>query len=255
MFRIAKIIFCDMSKNKTTLFFFLCLMIMSWASFIIEDNIHKGLLTIMNVVLIIVPLVSLLFTTVYVYNSREFIILLLSQPVPRSMIWNGIYTGIASSLCVAYLLGTGIPILVFASDMVGILMFFSGLGLTLIFVSIAFLICSYVTDKSKGIGISLVLWLLFAVIYDGIMLFILFQFSDYPIDNLMITLLMLNPIDLARLQILIKLDVSAIMGYAGAIFKNLLSVNSGLVITTIVMSFWMIVPYYISLNRFKKKDM
>lgn len=255
MIKIGKIIFRDMSKNKTTLFFLLSLMIMSWASFIIENNVHKGLLTIMNVVLFIVPLVSLLFTTVYVHNSREFIVLLLSQPIPRSIIWKGIYIGVTSSLCMAYLLGCGIPILIYSFNIIGLIMILSGLGLTLIFVSIAFLVCSYVSDKSKGIGIALVLWLLFAIIYDGVMMLILFQFSDYPIDNLMIALLMLNPIDLTRLQILIKLDVSAIMGYAGAVFKNFLGVNAGLIVTVFVMIFWIIVPYYFSIRRFKKKDM
>lgn len=255
MLKITKIVFRDISKNKTTLFFLLSLMIMSWASFIMEDNVHKGLLTIMNVVLFIVPLVSLLFTTVYVHNSKEFIILLLSQPIPRSRIWNGIYAGVISSLCAAYLLGTGIPILVYSFDQTGMLMIFSGLGLTLVFVSIAFFICSYISDKSKGIGIALVIWLLFAIIYDGLMLFILFQFSDYPIDNLMVTLLMFNPIDLTRLQILLKLDVSAIMGYAGAVFKNFLGVNDGLIVTMAVMIFWIIVPYYFSIRRFRKKDL
>lgn len=255
MIKIVKIVFRDMSKNKATLFFLLTLMIMSWASFIIEDNVYKGLLTIMNVVLFIVPLVSLLFTTVYVHNSKEFIILLLSQPVPRSTIWNGIYVGVVSSLCAAYLLGTGIPILIYSFNAVGWLMILSGLGLTFVFVSLAFLVCSYVSDKSRGIGVALVLWLLFAIIYDGAILFILFQFSDYPIDNLMIMLLMLNPIDLARLQILIELDVSAIMGYAGAVFKKFLGEQMGLTVASVVLIFWVVVPYYLSIRKFKKKDM
>jgi len=255
MLRIIKIIFGEILKNKTTLFFIVVLAAMSWTSFIIEDNIHKGLLTVMNVILFIVPLMSLLFSTVYLHNCREFIILLLGQPVARSTIWQGIYAGVSSSLCAAFLFGAGIPILVYSFNLLGLLMILMGLALTLIFVSLAFLICSYVADKSKGVGIALVLWLFFAIIYDGIMLFVLFQFNDYPIDKLMIALLMLNPIDLARLQALMQLDVSAIMGYAGAVFKNFLGVKAGMTVTSVVMIFWILLPYYLSIKRFNRKDM
>lgn len=255
MNKITNVIFLDIVKNKVILFFLLILAAMSWASFIIEDNTHKGLLTIMNVVLFIVPLMSLLFSTIYIHNCKEFIILLLSQPISRSVIWNGVYKGVALSLCLAYLIGVGIPILVYSFNSLGLLMILAGLGLTLVFLSLAFLISSYVSDKSKGIGIALVLWLLFAVVYDGLMLFILFQFSDYPIDSFMITMLMLNPIDLVRLQILIKLDVSAIMGYAGATFKKFLGVHAGMLVTSLVMCFWIILPYLLSIRQFKKKDM
>jgi Cu-processing system permease protein len=255
MLRIIKIIFNEVFKNKTTLFFIFVLAAMSWASFIMEDNVHKGLLTIMNVILFIVPLMSLLFSTVYLHNCREFIILLLGQPIARSTIWQGIYAGVSSSLCAAFLFGAGIPILIYSFNLLGLLMILMGLALTLIFVSLAFLICSYVADKSKGVGIALVIWLIFAIIYDGLTLFIMFQFSDYPIDNLMIGMLMFNPIDLARLQMLIQLDVSAIMGYAGAVFKNFLGVKAGMAVTSVVMILWIVLPYYLSIRRFNKKDM
>lgn len=255
MYKIIRIIFRDIFKNKIILFFLIALMAMSWASFMIENNVYKGLLTIMNVVLFVVPLMALLFSTVYLHNCKEFITLLLSQPVSRHVIWIGIYIGISLSLCMAYLIGVGIPVLVYSFNSVGLLMILAGLGLTLVFVSLAFLICAYVSDKSRGIGIALVLWLLFAIVYDGIMLFILFQFSDYPIDGFMVVMLMLNPVDLARLQILIKLDVSAIMGYAGAVFRNFLGAQASMIVSFVVMGFWIFLPYLLSVRQFRKKDM
>lgn len=255
MMKIFKLIFKDILKNKTTLFFLIVLSIMSWVSFAMEDDVYKGLITIMNEVLFVVPLMALLFSTIYLHNCRECIVLLLGQPVRRSTIWNGIYAGVATSLCLAYLLGAGIPILIYSCNMAGLLMIFMGLCITLVFVSLAFLICSYVSDKSKGIGLALVLWLFLAIIYDGIILFILFQFSDYPIDNLMIGTLIFNPIDLARLQILIKLDVSAIMGYAGAAFKELLGKETGMLVSFLVLVLWIVLPYLWSVRLFRKKDL
>ena len=83
MNRIIKIILQDILKNKIVLGYTLILAILSWSSFALEDNSAKGLLTILNVILFTVPLVSILFATIYLYNSAEFIELLLSQPVKR----------------------------------------------------------------------------------------------------------------------------------------------------------------------------
>ncbi|WP_211200534.1 MULTISPECIES: ABC transporter permease subunit [Bacteroides] len=255
MIKIFKLIFKDILKNKTTLVFLVVLAVMSWVSFSMEDDVNKGLITIMNEILFIVPLMSILFSTIYLHNCRECIVLLLGHPIRRATIWNGIYAGVASSLCLAYLLGAGIPILVYSFNMAGLLMIFMGLCITLVFVSLAFLICSFVSDKSKGIGLALILWLFLALIYDGIILFILFQFSDYPIDHFMIGTLMLNPIDLARLQMLIKLDVSAIMGYAGAAFKELVGKKAGIIVSFLVLVLWVVLPYLWSVRLFRKKDL
>ena len=45
--------------------------------------------------------------------------------------------------------------------------------------------------------------------------------EDYPLDKLSLTGTILNPIDLSRTLILLKLDISALLGYTRAIFKNL----------------------------------
>jgi Cu-processing system permease protein len=69
-------------------------------------------------------------------------------------------------------------------------------------------------------------WLYFALIFDGLVLFLLFQFQDYPIENAMVGITAFSPIDLARIQILLHLDVSAMMGYTGAIFKDFFRNNT-----------------------------
>ena len=73
MNRIIKIILSDIIRNKIVLAYTLILSILSWSSFALEDNSSKGLLTILNVILFTVPLVSILFATIYLYNSAEFI--------------------------------------------------------------------------------------------------------------------------------------------------------------------------------------
>lgn len=255
MNKIIKIIFLDILKSKIIIAYTLMLGLLSWSSFAMEDNAAKGLLTILNVILFTVPLVSILFSTIYIYNSSEFIELLLSQPVKRKKIWVGLFSGLSFSLIAAFLLGAGIPLLVYSFDSVGIMMILMGVMISLVFTSLACL-CSILTrDKAKGIGISIMAWLYFALLFDGIVLFLLFQLSEYPIENAMVAITALSPIDLARIQILLHLDVSAMMGYTGAVFQNFFGTSLGLIISFLLLCFWVLVPFCISLKKFIKKDL
>jgi Cu-processing system permease protein len=255
MNRIIKIIFLDILKNKIILAYTLILAILSWSSFGLEDNSAKGLLTILNIILFTVPLVSILFATIYLYNSTEFIELLLSQPIKRKKIWLSLFLGLSLAMVLAFFIGAGIPLLINAPDSVGIMMLVIGCLITLVFVALAFLSSILTRDKAKGIGIAIMGWLYFALLFDGIILYLLFQFSDYPIEKAMILVTAFSPIDLARIQILLHLDVSAMMGYTGAIFKDFFGTSLGLLISFSLLCLWIIIPFFISLIKFKNKDL
>jgi len=51
------------------------------------------------------------------------------------------------------------------------------------------------------------------------------------------------------------MDVSALMGYTGAVFQNFFGTTYGVIITLLVMLLWTIVPVSLSLRKFKKKDL
>lgn len=255
MNRIIKIILSDILKNKIVLVYTFILAVLSWSSFGMEDNTAKGMLTILNVILFTVPLVSILFTTIYIYNSSEFIELLISQPIRRSKIWISLFISLSLSLIISFLIGSGIPLLINAPNLNGIMMLLIGVLITAIFVSLAFLSAIFNRDKARGIGASIVIWLFFALIFDGLILFLLFQFSDYPIEKPMIFVTSLSPIDLARIQMLLHLDASAMMGYTGALFKEYFGNGTGIAISLLLLILWVIVPFVLSLKKFKTKDL
>lgn len=255
MNRIIKFIVLDILKNKIVLVYTLILAVLAWSVFSLEDNSTKGILTLLNVVLLTVPLVSVIFSTIYLYNSTEFIELLLSQPINRSKIWWSLFFGLVISLLLSFFIGVGIPILIYAPGDVGFMMLLVGLFISTVFVSIAFLSSIITRDKAKGIGISIMLWLFFALLFDGIVLFLLFQLADYPIEKMMVGITALNPIDLARILILLHLDVSAMMGYTGAIFKDFFGTSLGVVLVFIILFLWIAIPYWVSLVKFKRKDL
>lgn len=233
----------------------LLLAIFAWSAFSLEDTSAKGVLSLLNIILLTVPLVSVLFTTIYIYNSAEFVELLTSQPIKRTKIWISLFAGLACSMSMAFLLGAGIPLFVYAETTLSIIMVSIGILVSLVFVSLAFFSASITRDKAKGIGVSIMLWLYFALLFDALVLFLLFQLSDYPIEKMMVGITASSPIDLARILILLHLDVSAMMGYTGAIFKKFFGTTTGMSIAFLLLTLWIAIPYLISLRIFRKKDL
>ena len=252
---IVKYVMLDLLKNRIVMGYTLLLLVLSFGMFSIDENSTKGVLSLMNIALIFVPLISIIFSTIYVYNSAEFIELLVAQPLKRKTLWLSIYSGLALSLAVAFLIGVGVPVLIYESSATGLILIISGLFQTLIFTGIALLASVKTRDKAKGIGVSILTWFVFTLIYDAIVMLLLFQFSDYPLEKPMIALTMLNPVDLSRILILLKLDISAMMGYTGAVFNEFFGGQLGMLVSAIVLLLWAAVPIWLSVKQFQKKDL
>lgn len=255
MKKIIKYVMADILRNRIVLVYLFFLLVASFSVFSLEDNSTKGLLSLLNIVLLVVPLISIIFSTIYVYNSAEFIELLVSQPLKRRTIWISLFVGLAGSLSLAFFVGVGIPVLLYEANLTGVMMIGVGLLLSIIFVAIAMLAAVRTRDKAKGIGVAIMLWVYFSILFDGLVLFLLFQLSDYPLEKAMVGISALNPIDLSRILILLQLDVSAMMGYTGAIFKDFFGTASGMVISLSVLLVWILLPVWLSVRNFNRKDL
>lgn len=255
MNKVIKYVFIDIVRNRIVLAYTILLSIISFSVFSLEDTSAKGLLSLLNLILFIVPLVSIIFSTIYIYNSSEFIELLVSQPLMRKNIWLSLFSGLSVSLTLAFLIGAGLPIVIYQPNATGCIMVIMGCLLSLIFVAIAMMSAVSTRDKAKGIGAAIFLWLYFAVIFDGLVLFLLFQFEDYPLEKPMMVISALNPIDLSRIIVLLRLDVSALMGYTGAVFKDFFGTQSGFVVSLVVLILWVAAPLAWSVYKFDRKDL
>jgi len=255
MNKIVKYVLHDIFRNRILLAYVILLALSSSGLFLMNEDISKSLSSLLTVMLLVVPLVSILFTTIYFFNSYEFIELLIAQPLERGRILSGVYFGIGLSLLIAFWLGIGLPVILFDGTTVGWNFLLAGSLLTLVFTSLAFFASVLTRDKTRGIGTSLLLWFYFTLIFDGILLGVMFAFSDYPLEKLTIFLTCLNPVDLARILVLLKMDISALMGYTGAVFDQFFGSGNGMVVAISVMLAWVIVPLVIALLIFKKKDL
>lgn len=255
MNKIIKYVVLDILRNRILLSYTVLLMAISGTIMSLADNNTKALLSLLNIVLIVVPLVSIIFSTIYYYNSLEFIELLVCQPLKRKRILLSIYLGLASSLLIAFAVGVGIPLLLFDHSATALLLVLVGAALTVIFSALAVLGSVVMRDKAKGIGVAILLWFYFSLLYDGLVLFLLFQFSDYPLEKTSIVLGSLNPIDLGRIVLLLRLDNSAMMGYTGAVFKSFFGSTGGMLLSFGILMVWMLLPLWGALRRFQRRDL
>ncbi|MFN8287972.1 MAG: ABC transporter permease subunit [Chitinophagales bacterium] len=255
MFKICKYVIYDILRSKVLIAYMLFLLAISFSLFALGDDTAKTIVSLMSVVLIIVPLISIVFSTTYFYNSYEFLELLVAQPISRRSLLLGEYAGVALSLVVVFLVGIGIPVCLYAPNSTGAMLVLSGTALTLTFVSLAFFASVATRDKARGIGLSLLLWFYFAILYDAIVLIILFSFNDYPLDKAVIALASLNPIDLSRILLLMKMDIAALMGFTGAVYKHFFGTMYGLFYSCGLLLLWIVLPVIICARMFARKDL
>lgn len=224
-----------------------------------SDSSAKAALSLSNVVLFIVPLVSLVFGTMYLYNAREFTELLLAQPVGRRQMFAGLYLGLALPLAAAFLVGISAPLVIHGLDdsvSLAALLVLAGVGvaLTWVFLAIGLLISVRVEDRVRGLGIAIALWLATAVLYDGVVLLIATIYADYPLEEPMLALMLANPVDLGRVALLMRFDASALMGYTGAVFERFFGSLVGSLAAGAALTLWIGGPLAYAMMRFRRKD-
>lgn len=246
-------------RSRWSYVYFLFYLLLGVVLLFLNNDLSKAVITLMNVIIILVPLIGTIFGVMYYYNSREFTELLLAQPVKRSSIFLGQYFGVATSLAMSLVIGLGLPFVfygIFNSSAIWdfTLLLITGAFLTFIFTALAFVIALSNENRIKGFGYAILLWLFMAVIYDGLFLMSLLYFEDYPLDKFSLVATMFNPVDLSRVLILLKLDISALLGYTGAVFQQFFGTNFGLILSFVMLVFWVIIPTFFIWRIAKRKD-
>lgn len=259
MLKILKYSFFDLMRSRWSYVYFAFYLVLGSTLLFLNSDLSKAVITLMNVIIVLVPLIGTVFGVTYYYNSKEFTELLLAQPLKRSSIFLGQYLGVALSLSISLFLGLGVPFVLyglFESSAIWdfSLLLVTGTFLTLIFTALAFNIALSNGNKIKGFGYAILLWLFLAIIYDGLFLTTLIMFEEYPLDKLSLIGTLLNPIDLSRTLILLKLDISVLLGYTGAVFKQFFGTHLGLIVSFAMLGFWVILPVYRIIFISKRKD-
>ncbi len=256
--KIIKYSFYDILRSWWVLLYGMFFLAITSTLLYFSGDFTKALVSLLNVVLLLVPLISTVFGTMYFYNSREFTELLLAQPIKRSHIFLGQYLGLAISLMLSFCIGIGLAFLLFAGSLQEsshlLMLMLCGSLLTAIFTVLAFLVSVSFEDKIKGFGIAILLWLCAAVIYDGLFLAFLVIFDDYPLEKASVGITLFNPIDLSRILILLRLETAALLGYTGAVFEKFFGTLQGTLISFFALVLWVILPLLLFIRKVSHKD-
>ena len=257
MYKVFKYSFFDLIRSRWSLIYFGFYLMLTTGLLMLSGEASRVIVSLLNVILLLSPLIATFFGVTYFYNSREFVELLLAQPIPRAAIFLGQFLGMALSLSLSLLAGIGLPFLVLGgSTQLGNLavLLLDGVLLSFIFSGIAYYIALRNDNKIRGFGWALAIWLFFAVIYDGILLMLLFWLREYPLEKFALFAAMSNPIDLSRIFVLLRLDLSAIMGYTGAVFRHLLGSGAGVAAALFLLLVWVLGPIWSIRRKAMSKD-
>ncbi len=217
------------------------------------------LVSLLNVVLLLIPLIALVLGAASLYSATEFTELLLAQPISRRSLFIGLYCGLTVPLAAATVLGLVLPFVferaldATTAPTLAMLAAVSVL-LVCVFTALAFFVTICVRDRARGLGVAIMGWLGLAVLYDGLVLALASAFRDWPIERGMLAAMVLNPIDLARTILLIRVDAAALMGYTGALFRAAFGTTSGVALAALALCLWVAAPWWLSARAFDRRD-
>ena len=170
----------------------------------------------------------------------------------------GLYLGLAVPLAGAFVIGAGLPFALHLGAGAGAgalaALGLAGIGLSLACSAMASWMALRTDDRLRGVGYALGAWFTMTILYDGIVLAASAMFDAYPLERPLLGLMLVNPVDVARVLVLTQLDVSALMGYTGAIFQRTFGTGAGTTVAVAALMAWCGVPLAFAARSFRRRD-
>jgi Cu-processing system permease protein len=224
------------------------------------SSISNTIVSLSSLNVFLLPLIALLLAYHAIVGEDEdgTLLLLLTYPITRADLLLGKLLGQSSILAIATLLGfgsAGLSIVLFAESIAVMeivsafsVFIFSAILLGVSFIAIAFVISSWVSEKSKAAGLALLVWFFFVLIYDLSLLGMLVATEGKLHADLFPFLLLLNPTDIFRLINLLTFETNG-TGLLGIASEQSFSTGGLLV----AMLAWIIVPITMAYYRLSKR--
>lgn len=225
-----------------------------------SPSLSSTIASLSSLSVFIIPLIALLLCYDSFVGEQESgtLLLLMTYPISHGQLLLGKFIGQGGVIALATILGFGsaAALLQLTTDMVAIGEAFSLFILTstllgLCFIALAYVISLLVSEKSKAAGIALILWLLFVIIFDLVLLALLVGTDEMVTQHGLVQLMMFNPADLFRLINLSSLNSSDVNGVLSVAINSSYSTSTLL----LVMLAWIIAPLSIALIVFKNKNL
>jgi Cu-processing system permease protein len=217
-------------------------------------------LSLMNLVLLVVPLIGLLLGVTSLAGGGETLPLLLAQPVTRGEVLAGKFAGLSLALAAAQALGFGSGGLVIAlhagTDQVPGFVTLTALSLLLGWLSIAAALglAAIWPDRFRAMSAALILWLVMVVAYDLVVLGVTSVLRGLPLEAILIPALLVNPVDLARVTVTLAVGSGALFGPTSAVLAKRFGSEGGIALGLAVLIVQTLIPLWIAARIFRRRD-
>ena len=219
--------------------------------------------SLVQLVLLLVPLTSLLIGVLSLAPERGAAELLFSQPVSRRTILLGKLLGLFEALVGAQALGFGAAGLVIFSQsgsegLAGFLMLFAAsAALTAIFLGLAALLAAAAIGRrrTRALALALVVWFVAVVLFDVAALGLASLLPSGPASRVLIMAVIVNPVDAVRTATLLGIEGAAAFGAASLAFLRFTRGPWGAAaLLGLSLLFWIAVPALAAVERLRRTD-
>lgn len=225
------------------------------------QDFYRTTVTMLNLALIIIPVVALVAGGQSLCGDPGYFEFLASQPVSRSDVLLGKVSGLFIALTVMTVAGFSLGGLIVAlkthSEGIWKYFVFVGMSITLglVFISLSAMLSILANRRPMAIVTALILWFFFLFVYDFIILSASYYVEEAYLRQMLYFSLLGNPIDMARVVVLMAVGGEAALGAAGA---GLLRMFGGSVTAAIsalaLFLVWITVPLVLAALVFKRQD-
>ena len=227
------------------------------------QDFSRTAVSLVQLILLLTPLTSLVIGVLALSPERGSAELLFSQPVSRRAVLVGRILGLFAALAAAQALGLGAAgLVVFSrSGQSGLsgygILFLGALVLTAIFLGIAALLASGgVGRRARALALALIVWFAAVVLFDVAALGAASLLPSGAASRLLITAVLVNPIDAVRTGALLGIQGTTAFGAASLAFLRFTKGPTGAAgLLALSALAWMVLPVALAVRRLDRADL
>jgi Cu-processing system permease protein len=219
--------------------------------------------SLVQLVLLLVPLTSLLLGVLTLASDRGAAELLYSQPVSRRTILLGRLLGLFEALTAAEAVGFGAAGIVIFSQLGGeglsafLLVALGSAVLTAVFLGLAAVIAAGHTGRrrSRSLALALVVWFAMVVLFDLAALGVASLLRSGAASRVLISAVLINPVDAVRTGALLGIQGTSAFGAASLALLRFTDgpLGAGLLLSASLL-LWVVVPMALAVRRLGRAD-
>lgn len=226
------------------------------------QDFSRTAVSLVQIVLLLVPLASLVFGGLALTPERGAAELLYSQPVSRGAILLGRMLGVWLALAAAEAIGFGIAgvFMQYQAGPDGLWRYgalvVTAVAITGVFLAIATLLASINAGRrTRVLAAALVVWFITVVMFDVAVLGIASLLRSGSASRLLITATLINPVDAARTGSLLAIEGTAAFGAASlALLRFTGGAGMAAALVAISLVAWLIAPLVVAMRALSRAD-